>query len=112
MIGFADEVRGEEICAVVVRAPEGEDLDADSLIAWCKERLGGHKYPRRIEFLAALPLGPSGKIPNANWSRTCSPTVRGGPGLVAAGSSLRLPKSRATSSCTAPATHTPRGAME
>ena len=31
---------------------------ADSLIAWCKERLGGHKYPRRIEFLAALPLGP------------------------------------------------------
>ena len=62
VIGFPDEVQGEEICAVVVRAPEGEDLDADSLIAWCKERLGGHKYPRRIEFLAALPLGPSGKI--------------------------------------------------
>ena len=59
MIGFADEVQGEEICAVVVRATEGEDLDADSLIAWCRERL---KYPRRIEFLAALPLGPSGKI--------------------------------------------------
>jgi len=62
VIGFPDELQGEEICAVVVRAPEGEDLDADSLIAWCKERLGGHKYPRRIEFLAALPLGPSGKI--------------------------------------------------
>ena len=61
MIGFADEVPGEEICAVVVRAPEGEDLDADTLIAWCTERMGGHKYPR-LEFVAALPLGPSGKI--------------------------------------------------
>ena len=86
VIGFPDEVQGEEICAVVVRAPEGEDLDADPLIAWCKERLGGHN-PRRIEFLAALPLGPSGKIPNANWSRTCSPTAGGGAGLVA-GSSI------------------------
>ena len=46
----------------MVRAPEGEDLDADSLIAWCRERMGGHKYPRRIEFVPALPLGPSGKI--------------------------------------------------
>ena len=61
MIGFADEVQGEESCAVVVRAPEGEDLDADTLIAWRTERMGGHQYPR-LEFVAALPLGPSGKI--------------------------------------------------
>ena len=111
VIGFADEVQGEEICAVVVRAPEGEDLDADPLIAWCKERLGGHN-PRRIEFLAALPLGPSGKIPNANWSRTCSPTAGGGAGLVAAGSSIPTPSPGATSSFTAPATHTARGPIE
>ena len=62
VIGFADEVQGEEICAVVVRAPEGENLDQETLIAWSKERLGGHKVPRRIEFVPALPLGPSGKI--------------------------------------------------
>ena len=61
-LGFPDEAHGEEICAVVVRAPEGEDLDEETLIAWSKERLGGHKYPRRIEFVPALPLGPSGKI--------------------------------------------------
>ena len=88
VIGFPDEVQGEEICAVVVRAPEGEDLDADPLIAWCKERLGGHN-PRRIEFLAALPLGPSGKIPNANWSRTCSPRSTGW--VRAGGAGFRRP---------------------
>ena len=63
MIGFADGVRGEEICAVVVRAPEGGSApiwDADTLIAWSKERLGGHKYPGESEFVPALSLGPSG----------------------------------------------------
>ena len=62
VLGFPDETYGEEICAVVVRAPEGENLDQETLIAWSKERLGGHKVPRRIEFVTALPLGPSGKI--------------------------------------------------
>ena len=46
----------------MVRSPEGPDLDADTLIAWSQERLGRHKYPRRVEFFEALPLGPSGKI--------------------------------------------------
>ena len=62
VVGFADDVHGEEICAVVVRSPEGAELDAATLIAWSQERLGRHKYPRRVEFFQALPLGPSGKI--------------------------------------------------
>jgi long-chain acyl-CoA synthetase len=62
VVGFPDEVHGEEICAVVVRSPEGADLDAPGLIDWCKERLGRHKYPRRVEFAESLPLGPSGKV--------------------------------------------------
>jgi len=62
VVGVTDETYGEEICAVVVRSPEGADLDADTLIAWSREWLGGHKYPRRIEFVPELPLGPSGKI--------------------------------------------------
>ncbi len=62
VVGFASDVHGEEICAVVVRSPEGADLDQATLVAWSKERLGQHKYPRRVEFFEALPLGPSGKI--------------------------------------------------
>jgi long-chain acyl-CoA synthetase len=62
VVGTADPEHGEEICAVVVRSPEGADLDEATLIGWSQERLGRHKYPRRVEFFEALPLGPSGKI--------------------------------------------------
>ena len=62
VVGFPDEVHGEEICAVVVRSPEGADLDGPTLIEWSKERLGRYKYPRRVEFADTLPLGPSGKV--------------------------------------------------
>ena len=58
VVGFADEAHGEEICAVVVRAPDAADLDADTLIAWSKERLGGHKYPRRIRIRPGVVARP------------------------------------------------------
>ena len=47
---------------MVVAAPSADALDADELIAWSREHLGGHKYPRRVEVLEALPLGPSHKV--------------------------------------------------
>jgi long-chain acyl-CoA synthetase len=59
VIGVPDDEFGEEVCAVVV--PAGE-LDAEELIGWSRERLGRHKYPRRVELLDALPMGPSHKI--------------------------------------------------
>ena len=34
----------------------------DEIIAYCKERLAGYKYPRLVEFRDALPKGPTGKI--------------------------------------------------
>ncbi len=62
VVGFPNEVHGEEICAVVVRSPEGLDLDAPTLIQWSRQLLGRYKYPRRVEFVDSLPMGPSGKI--------------------------------------------------
>ncbi|MGS0685362.1 long-chain-fatty-acid--CoA ligase [Nakamurella sp. GG22] len=62
VVAVPDSHHGEEICAVVVRSPEGGELDAETLIEWSKDRLGRHKYPRRVEFFEALPLGPSGKV--------------------------------------------------
>ena len=59
VIGVPDEEQGEEVCAVVV--PSG-DLDPDELVAWARERLGRHKYPRRVELLGDLPMGPSHKV--------------------------------------------------
>jgi acyl-CoA synthetase (AMP-forming)/AMP-acid ligase II len=32
------------------------------LIAWCKQRLANFKTPRRVQFLAQMPMTPSGKV--------------------------------------------------
>ncbi|AGP60631.1 long-chain-fatty-acid--CoA ligase [Streptomyces rapamycinicus] len=64
VIGLPDEVYGEEVCAVV-RPRTGTVPDAalgSGIVAWARERLAGHKYPRRVEFIDAFPLGPSGKV--------------------------------------------------
>ncbi|QIJ65835.1 long-chain fatty acid--CoA ligase [Streptomyces sp. JB150] len=61
VIGLPDELHGEEVCAVVVTA-RGAAPDAEDVIGWSRERLGRHKYPRRVEFTDALPLGPSLKV--------------------------------------------------
>jgi long-chain acyl-CoA synthetase len=59
VIGVPDERVGEEVCAVVVAAAP---LDGDELLAWSREHLGRHKYPRRVEVIDALPMGPSHKV--------------------------------------------------
>ncbi|MEU9445652.1 long-chain fatty acid--CoA ligase [Streptomyces sp. NPDC048304] len=61
VIGLPDELHGEEVCAVVVPAP-GAAPDAAAITEWSKEHLGRHKYPRRVEFTDAMPLGPSMKV--------------------------------------------------
>ncbi|MER8046004.1 long-chain fatty acid--CoA ligase [Streptomyces sp. NPDC094032] len=61
VIGLPDPARGEEICAAVVLR-HGATATAEDLVAWSRERLGRHKYPRVVRFLSELPLGPSGKV--------------------------------------------------
>ena len=52
---------GEAVMAVIVPR-DGAKLGADEVIAHCRARLGGYKIPRRVEFAAALPRNPSGKV--------------------------------------------------
>ncbi|MEV0392387.1 long-chain-fatty-acid--CoA ligase [Polymorphospora rubra] len=71
VIGVPDPVHGEEICAVVVPDPAVDPRpDAAELVGWARERLGRHKYPRRIRFVAELPLGPSHKVLKRELRRT------------------------------------------
>jgi long-chain acyl-CoA synthetase len=64
VVGVPHSRYGEEVCAVVRTRPgarPGPELGAE-LVAWSRERLAAYKYPRRVEFVDAFPLGPSGKI--------------------------------------------------
>ena len=61
VIGVPSEVHGEEVKAYVV-PQTGVTVDVDALKAWCKDQMAAYKYPRVIEVIDALPLGPTGKI--------------------------------------------------
>ncbi|MBP0450821.1 AMP-binding protein [Kitasatospora sp. RG8] len=64
VVGVPDAKHGEEVCAVVVvRAGHHADAAlAGDIVAWSRERMAAYKYPRRVEFVADLPLGSSGKV--------------------------------------------------
>ncbi|MYT75325.1 MULTISPECIES: long-chain fatty acid--CoA ligase [unclassified Streptomyces] len=70
VIGLPDEERGEEVCAAVVLRPDATD-SGEEIVAWARERLGRHKYPRVVRLLDALPLGPSGKILKRELQKEC-----------------------------------------
>ncbi|SEQ83755.1 long-chain acyl-CoA synthetase [Streptomyces sp. yr375] len=61
VVGVPDGYRGETVKAYISLRP-GADADADTLAAYCKDRLAAYKYPRQVEILADLPKTATGKI--------------------------------------------------
>ena len=61
VIGVPDEMRGEEILALVVLA-EGATLDPTDFFSFCAQSLARFKVPRYLRTEPALPKTPSGKI--------------------------------------------------
>jgi len=65
VVGFAHTELGEEVAAFVTLRP-GAPAPPEELVAFCRERLAGYKYPRRITVVAELPKSATGKILKAN----------------------------------------------
>ncbi|MBN9735612.1 MULTISPECIES: AMP-binding protein [unclassified Pseudonocardia] len=70
VVGVPDERWGEIGCAWVVPEP-GARLDADELVALCRERLSRFKVPKHVVLVAAeeLPTTPTGKVQKFELSR-------------------------------------------
>ncbi len=64
VFGIPDEEFGEQVKAAVelVKGAAASDRLANELIAYCRERQAGYKVPKSIDFVAALPRHPNGKL--------------------------------------------------
>jgi len=64
VVGRPDHEAGEIPCAFVVLRDEFSDQEKArrEICGFVSERLAGHKLPRDIRFVAAIPRNPSGKI--------------------------------------------------
>jgi long-chain acyl-CoA synthetase len=56
-----DELKGEIAKAYIV-LKSGAEVDEDSVLAFCRERLAAYKVPRRVQFVPDLPKTSTGKI--------------------------------------------------
>jgi acyl-CoA synthetase (AMP-forming)/AMP-acid ligase II len=59
VVGVPDDHWGEMVVAFVVAEA---DLTEEALLAACRARLAGYKMPKRIRFIAELPLNATGKV--------------------------------------------------
>jgi acyl-CoA synthetase (AMP-forming)/AMP-acid ligase II len=61
VIGVSDEQWGEVPLAVLVSTGQ-QELTAEDLVAFCRDKLAGYKIPRQLAYVEALPRNPTGKI--------------------------------------------------
>ena len=75
VFGVPDPEWGESVASAIVLREECAGVDADTLIAFCRDHLGSFKKPKRIEFVTELPKNAYGKVlrrdlrDRFNWRR-------------------------------------------
>ena len=62
IIAAPDARRGETVKAVVVLKDGHASVTGEQILDWARTRMAAYKVPRLIEFSAALPRTPSGKL--------------------------------------------------
>ncbi len=61
VVGRPDDRLGEEVVAFVSLA-DGGSAAPDDLVAYARDRLGAHKYPREVHIIDRIPLTSVGKL--------------------------------------------------
>ncbi len=61
VIGVPHEEYGEEVKAYIILGSDAT-ITEQGLLEWGKKEMAAYKYPRLVEFVKELPMGPTGKI--------------------------------------------------
>jgi acyl-coenzyme A synthetase/AMP-(fatty) acid ligase len=61
VIGLPDDLLGQSIKAFIV-PKNGDQLDCDSILGFCAEKMPRHMVPKYLELLSELPKTSSGKV--------------------------------------------------
>jgi long-chain acyl-CoA synthetase len=69
VIGVPDELWGEAVKAVVALKPNGEGVDEQDIIRFCRDRLSAFKCPKSVAFLTEIPKNAAGKIAKGELRR-------------------------------------------
>ena len=69
VVGLPHEDWGEAVTAFVELSP-GAEVTEETLIAYCRERLGGVRTPKQVVFIDELPRSPFGKVLKRDLRRT------------------------------------------
>ncbi len=82
VVGTPDSTRGESVTAFVVLADvcEGTPELAAELQAFVRARLAAHEYPRKVHFIAEMPMTITGKIRRVDLRTLDSDQSQQGPG--------------------------------
>jgi long-chain acyl-CoA synthetase len=75
VVGRPDERLGEEVVAFV-SLNDGASASTTDLVAFAKDRLAAHKYPRDVRIVAAIPLTSVGKLDRKRLRAAAGEQVR------------------------------------
>ena len=78
VVGAPDAERGQVVMAYVVLRPgvDASDATRSALQDYCKREIAPYKYPRRIEFVTALPRTETGKLQRFRLRQMASEDAR------------------------------------
>ena len=69
VVGVADPLLGEAVCACVVPV-EGAIVTDQEIVDWCRETLADDKLPDLVRFIDELPRTDTGQVRRVELSRT------------------------------------------
>lgn len=62
VFGYPDEITGEELCAWIKLKDDTENVSANDILEYCKDKIAVFKIPKYVKFVKNFPINVTGKV--------------------------------------------------